>query len=254
MRFTVILASLWLVVSSAFGQTTNFVTATNSPGTKMIVPVKTSALWRRILPTETPFEALYDLGITNDPTGLLYTTNGTGGTNAPGRYVADITSADHTVRVLKITTNLNGGMTVDLGADIAGIISTSGTNGYDATAIRDGYFFTLANGSTLATNYFWMDFGRTNAFGQHLIYASAIATNDIVILGPTNCATWGLLSFNLLASGADRKVYFPPVIFGLNTNGLSFTNGWAFTTVSNGYLWRSTTQSNSVLETIWRVN
>ncbi len=110
--------------------------------------------------------------------------------------------------------------------------------------------FTLTPSANL-TN-FWWDFGRTNANGERLIYATLGATTNVNFVGITNCNQWSILSFNLVASGSDVFVTFPSEVlphfdssyianFDLGRFGFWLTNGNEF---------RMTLQSNSTLSTL----
>jgi hypothetical protein len=115
------------------------------------------------------------------------------------------------------------------------------------TVIRDVLqVYPVSNG----TNY-WLDFGRTNAQGQTYIYQTILATNNVTFIGATNCTYGGLLSLNVVASGGNRTVKFPPNLPHLDTNNLTLVGGAYQLTLTKGNLLRASFQSNITFETLW---
>lgn len=108
------------------------------------------------------------------------------------------------------------------------------------------------------TNGAWryaLDFQRTNATGQILMYQSILATNS-VRMDFTNMRRWSLLSVNIVASGTNVLVVFPSPVPHLYTNGLTpfITNGLTNYSLwlTNGNEFRGTFQSNAVgISTLW---
>ena len=96
------------------------------------------------------------------------------------------------------------------------------------------------------TNRYWMDMKHTNAMGQIDIYATLVPTNDVQIELPTNGFRGGLLSFNILARGADRVVFFPTNFAAFNTNdaGLVLAGSRYVGHLTSGNEYRFTIQSN----------
>lgn len=111
-----------------------------------------------------------------------------------------------------------------------------------------------SQGFTNDADLYWLDFNRTNEFGQVLIYHSIVATNN-ARLTITNNLQWRLLSINVIASGATVRVLLPYPLPHLNTNGFtiyttnSITNYSLFLT--NGNEFRFTIQSNVTYSTLW---
>jgi hypothetical protein len=97
---------------------------------------------------------------------------------------------------------------------------------------------------------FWWDMGRTNVYGP-TVYFTIQATNDVNFLGITNSRQWGLLSVNVVASGANRLISLPNTLPHLNTNGLTLVGSRYTITLTNGNEFRFTAESNSTLSTIW---
>lgn len=105
-------------------------------------------------------------------------------------------------------------------------------------------------------DFYWLDFYRTNTFGQVLIYQTIIATNN-ARMTMTNLNRWSLLSLNVIASGSTVMLLLPYPLPHLNTNGFtiyvtnSITNYALFLT--NGNEFRLTLQSNYTLSSLWSV-
>lgn len=112
----------------------------------------------------------------------------------------------------------------------------------------------FSSGFVNGADRYAMDFKRTNALGQILIYGSIVATNN-ARLEITNCVQWSLLSINVIASGATVRVLLPYPLPHLSTNGFtifttnSITNYSLFLT--NGNEFRLTLQSNVTMSTLW---
>lgn len=245
MKFFITLVALCLCLSVS--AQTHYSHQTNNVGTLMNITPTTSALWRAILKLESERFFLNYLQITNDQNGNLYffgTNNPANpyGTNLVGRFVVDIKSVN-TNLVVVLTTNINDG-------GITATITAQPLNGKFSAGIEDGYIFAPQSGSSSATNYFLLDFGRTNTLGQGLIYASSVATNDVVFTSITNLTQWGLLSLNVVASGANRTIYVPQWPHFI-TNGWFSTNGFYGMVLTNGNEFRLTVQSNLTLSTTW---
>jgi hypothetical protein len=98
---------------------------------------------------------------------------------------------------------------------------------------------------------FWLDCGRTNASGSRYIYHTILATNDVSFIGPTNCVSGSILSVNVVSTGGDRLISFPPLLPHLDTNGLTFEGGRYHLTLANGNEFRMTIQSNITMSTLW---
>jgi len=123
----------------------------------------------------------------------------------------------------------------------------------NVSATLDGFKMSPAV-STATTNSYWWDFGKTNALGQKLIYATLNATNTVNFLGATNGQLWSLLSVGVLANGADRNILFPTNLPFFSTNNMTLTNGAYLLTLSNNTLLRFTLESNEFgLESQWVV-
>lgn len=121
------------------------------------------------------------------------------------------------------------------------------TNGVD---LLNGFDMVVAAAGA-NTNFYWWDFGRTNSNGQKVIYGYLTATNDVAFYGPTNHKQWSLLSYNVVASGANRRVYIPSTLPHFNTNGFVLGGGYYYFTLTNGNEFRMSIQSNRTLSTIW---
>lgn len=243
MKFFITLAALCLCLSVS--AQTHYSHQTNNVGTLMNVTPTTSAFWRSLLKTESESIFLNSLQITNDQNGNLYffgTNNPSNpyGTNLVGRFVISFNSNIYGIGVSYFT-NADGTIVVTL---------TSTLTNNPSAAIRDGYIFAPQPNSTIATNYFLLDFGKTNLLAQPLIYASAIATNDVVFTGTTNLLQWGVLSANVVASGANRTIYVPQWPHFI-TNGWFSSNGFYGIVLTNGNEFRLTVQSNLTLSTTW---
>ena len=106
-----------------------------------------------------------------------------------------------------------------------------------------------------ATNRYQLDFGHTNAIGATNIYATLRATNDVRFDMPTNGIRGSLLSFNVVAAGANRVIYMPTNLPHLDTNEAGFAlSGSLYTLVlTNGNEFWMSLQSNQTLSTITRV-
>lgn len=98
---------------------------------------------------------------------------------------------------------------------------------------------------------FWWNCGRTNSSGQTYIYQSILATNDVNFTGVTNCVMGSILSFNVVASGADIQISVPASLPHLDTNGLALAGAVYSLTLTNGNEFRMTLQSNITLSTLW---
>lgn len=258
-RFVQKIAILVMLSFVASGQT-SYVVVTNNPGTKMAAVPVTSALWRGILPTETPYDALLLLGLTNQDGFIVSTnlqvggvemefgsgsnsvisvqsattnttitsqTNGVGGITITltNGAVATLTSQDQTV-LFRFSTNGDGSIVADASVNIGNVEQFLTTNTlYDNTAINGGYVLTPATAQN-PSNIYYIDFGRTNSLGQHFIFADLTATNSIYIAGVTNCAAEHEMSFDVFFP-QSQVVYFP-------TNLFLATNGAELATVNDG--------------------
>lgn len=127
----------------------------------------------------------------------------------------------------------------------------------NTVAIFDGVLITPFSTTNIdQAHAYWLDFGKSNALGQNLIYQSVTATTNIVFWGITNCSRWRLLSVNVLASGRDCTVYFPTNLPHLGTNTLTYAvgKGWGVV-VSNGQNAVLTLQSNAnTMSSIWTIS
>lgn len=105
-----------------------------------------------------------------------------------------------------------------------------------------------------ATNHYWLDMAHTNSAGLIDIYATLSATNDIQFEMPTNGFRGALLSFNVLASGADRIIYMPTNFPHFNTNDAGFAlAGIKYVLrLTNGTEFRLSVQSNNTYSTLSR--
>jgi len=118
------------------------------------------------------------------------------------------------------------------------------------SATLDGFdMLPVAQGNP--SNIYWLDFGKSNAAGTPLVYATLTATNDVRFAGITNCDKWRMLSFNVVASGGNRLIQMPTNFPHISTNGLTYANGSYQLTLTNGNEFRMTIQSNSTLSTLW---
>lgn len=170
--------------------------------------------------------------MTYSNSGVLYTPAGTS-----NLWIANSNGINAVVRHPEAVDVIN------LGNSVTNLLNQS-TN---VPAIFGGFTLTPVTN----TDLYWWDFGVTNALGQKLIYATLQATNDVEFIGVTNCTKWGTLSFNVVASGADRLVRLPTGLPHLDTFGLTLTNGAYQLTLTNGNEFRMTIQSNSTLSTLW---
>lgn len=141
-------------------------------------------------------------------------------------------------------------------------------NNLNTTTINSNSFTTLCNVQLLevfnmltndvlqgSTNRYWLDMQHTNALGQIDIYATLTPTNDAQFELPTNGFRGGLLSFNVLARGADRTLFFPTNFAAFNTNdgGLARAGSRFVVHLTNGNELRWTIQSNDTYSVMTKI-
>ena len=134
--------------------------------------------------------------------------------------------------------------------------STNWTANWESTAaisqIESGYNMQPAsiNG---ATNYYWLDCGKTVGSSQNMIYASLSATNaNTEFLGLTNAVMWDLLSVNVDAVGGNTTVLVPDSWPHFNTTGWTHVAPFYSIILTNGNEMRLTAQTNyNTLSTTW---
>jgi hypothetical protein len=119
-----------------------------------------------------------------------------------------------------------------------------------ADRVKNGYIFQPQYTSG-GTNYYVWDLGGLNPAAQP-IYASLTASAPSYFLGVTNGIKWGLLSFNVVASGGNQVIAVADTLPHFNTNGWSHVSGTYYFTLTNGNEFRMTVQSNSTLSTTWQ--
>lgn len=107
-------------------------------------------------------------------------------------------------------------------------------------------------------NQYILDFGRKDTNNQPIIYAHLLATNDCYIAALTNLVntsnsplvmSGGMLSFDVIASNANRVMYFPTNIFrypNFKTNSWTVSGTNYVLTLTNGNELRVTCRTNSV--------
>lgn len=159
---------------------------------------------------------------------------------------------------LSIKTNLfSGGAT-------NGVNGTNGTNGVNGTNGAAGAAGTNSTKGVLVfsvsqgTN-FWLDKARTNTVGERALYQSFPGTNNINIFGVTNFVMGDVLSFNIIASGANRIISVPTNFSATPLRHMR-TNGWTVSstrwimTLTNGNLFRGSVRTNEddTLEFTWQ--
>lgn len=115
-------------------------------------------------------------------------------------------------------------------------------------SLNSGYVLTAAG---QVTNYL-LDCGRTNNIGQTNIYATIDATANVNLLAITNLGVgnWAPFSFNIIADGGNRVVWFPsswwnPPFADLSTNNLTVDGSTYRILLTSGNEMRITIQSNA---------
>ncbi len=116
--------------------------------------------------------------------------------------------------------------------------------------IFDGVTNSAISGST--TNY-WLDMGRTNAYGYRARYHSTLTDVNFNIVGVTNAYKWGLISIDVVA-GTAMTVTWPTNLFKVRTNGLTFVDTRYSVAVPAGQIFRATAHSNDAvrIEFLWQ--
>lgn len=105
------------------------------------------------------------------------------------------------------------------------------------------------------TNVLALDFMATNGAGQRLLYAYYVATSDVRVY-TTNTAIGRMLSYNIVASGGNRKLYYPTNTFhypNFTTNGWTLTGPYYTLILTNGNELRMSHRTNTaVFSTLWQ--
>lgn len=119
---------------------------------------------------------------------------------------------------------------------------------YAPYSLNTGYVLTSVGG---VTNYF-LDCSRTNNLLQTNVYATIDAQNNVNILAVTNMphGSWAPFSFNIIADGGNRVVWFPgswwnPPMADLSTNNLTADGSTYRITLASGNEMRVTIQTNA---------
>lgn len=131
------------------------------------------------------------------------------------------------------------------------------TNSLSDTAIRDGveiYPIALSNAVSdiPAAAVYLLNCARSNSSNQRLIYQTITATNNVLLLAPTNFTRWDLISLNILSVTSNRYVYFPTLPH-LRTNDMTLTDlrGWGYLLMTNHNLVLTIQSNANTMTSIW---
>lgn len=201
-----------------------------------------------------------------------------GGTPTPVP-VFDIVSISNLIYSISI--NINSNAVTDLASNIAFNVSSNNSytivtnvvNNYQTNAIITTLTNTIAPydeyalvryASNIVFERYWLDFGKTNALGQRVIYGHLIDSNfpPAIFLDITNLTPNSMISFNVTSPNTSPN---PTRTIFLNTNVFQYprfdTNGWFKNAsgygkiLTNGNEFRMTIKTNdSGLSTLWQIN
>lgn len=98
---------------------------------------------------------------------------------------------------------------------------------------------------------FLLDFRRTNSNGERLIYGTLTATNNVYLIGLSNCVRGSLLSFNMIASGSSRTLIVESnLVPHFDTNVWTIAGTRLQVLLQTGHEARLTFQSNDTYSAI----
>lgn len=157
---------------------------------------------------------------------------------------------------LSIRTNLFAGGATNGVNGTNGLNGVNGTNGVAGAAGTNSTRGVLIFSVSQGTN-FWLDKARTNSIGERALYQSYPGTNNIHLFGVTNFIVGDVLSFNIVASNANRTITVPTNFAALShmrTQTWDLSGTMWLKTLTNSRLFRGSVRTNEdgSLEFTWQ--